>query len=724
MAVLRVNPPLRTVPRRIPGRRIWSHARNIPLAPVTFPTTPLRILVEIFINGAWVDVTAYVRYATGIQITRGRPDGSSTSAPSQCRLTVDNRSGNWVRRNPYSIWYPYLTIGTPLRVSVDPGSGMVHRFTGGIYEYPPRWGAGEVDRFVPLVAQGALRQLRQGTPVAKDPVSTASTTSAPKASWPLTDAAGSTTAASATGGTAATPNGNVGSHFGAVTGPDGTAKYPSFVTGGTIDGTVTYTSTSNDWSAKCIAQVDSAVSANLFILAWETGNASSPQWAIQYTSAGNINVNTFDGTTVVTVATVVRDLVDSAWHEVQVSAAQAGTDIAVTLYIDGLAATAGTIAAQTNAKVTGPFSAGDTSSSTQVTSVGQVAFYDTATPTSTVAALTSYTGEEAMVRYVRLLAAAGYPVVPAAWASEPMGVQPTATLPELLDECATTEIGVITDTVDGEFDLHTRGRRENALVALTVNDDAGQLAPPFEPADDDRLLRNKWTVTRSGGSSAVALDQASIDATGQVEDSATVNTATDAALASLAGWRLHLTTADDLRHAMVVVNLARNPDLIPQALAVDISSRVTLTNPPPGLPPDPIDVLVEQVNEYVDQTRWMMGFATSPATPWRVGVWADTLGDGGPFGGHYEWTTCVLAEDLDTTETEVDITASPLTTTNAADFPFDIMVGGEQMTVTSCAGAVNPQTLTVVRSVNTVVKTAIAGTAVVLHPSSAFVWGS
>lgn len=44
----------------------------------------------------------------------------------------------------------------------------------------------------------------------------------------------------------------------------------------------------------------------------------------------------------------------------------------------------------------------------------------------------------------------------------------------------------------------------------------------------------------------------------------------------------------------------------------------------------------------------------------------------------------------------------------AADFPFDVRVGGEQVTVTGCTGT-GPQTMTVIRSVNGVVKAQNAG---------------
>ena len=57
---------------------------------------------------------------------------------------------------------------------------------------------------------------------------------------------------------------------------------------------------------------------------------------------------------------------------------------------------------------------------------------------------------------------------------------------------------------------------------------------------------------------------------------------------------------------------------------------------------------------------------------------------------------------------------SPLWTTAAADFPFDVTIAGEQITVTNITGTSSPQTFTVTRSVNGVVKAQSAGAAVAL----------
>jgi hypothetical protein len=61
---------------------------------------------------------------------------------------------------------------------------------------------------------------------------------------------------------------------------------------------------------------------------------------------------------------------------------------------------------------------------------------------------------------------------------------------------------------------------------------------------------------------------------------------------------------------------------------------------------------------------------------------------------------------------------SAIWTTNSADWPFDILVGGERMTVTAISGASSPQTFTVTRSVNGIMKTHSAGESVTLFAPS------
>lgn len=89
---------------------------------MAFPATPLDLLVELQLGDEWVDVTAYVRAASGIELSRGRPaqQSSATADPAHLTLTLENVDGRFTPRNPRSAYYGLLTRNTPIRVSVRP----------------------------------------------------------------------------------------------------------------------------------------------------------------------------------------------------------------------------------------------------------------------------------------------------------------------------------------------------------------------------------------------------------------------------------------------------------------------------------------------------------------------------------------------------------------------------------------------------------------------------
>ncbi|MFD7428402.1 hypothetical protein ACFV6Z_15340 [Streptomyces sp. NPDC059818] len=88
---------------------------------MVFPTTPLDVRTEIQVGGAWVDVTADTYTRDPITITRGTADEASSTEPSTCSLTLNNREGKYSSRNPLSPYFGLIGRNTPLRVSV-PGA--------------------------------------------------------------------------------------------------------------------------------------------------------------------------------------------------------------------------------------------------------------------------------------------------------------------------------------------------------------------------------------------------------------------------------------------------------------------------------------------------------------------------------------------------------------------------------------------------------------------------
>jgi hypothetical protein len=75
-------------------------------------------LVEILAGAQWVDITSDVRQASGLAITRGRPDEGGRSDPGRCDLVINNGTGRYSPRNPVSDLYGLIGRNTPLHAWV------------------------------------------------------------------------------------------------------------------------------------------------------------------------------------------------------------------------------------------------------------------------------------------------------------------------------------------------------------------------------------------------------------------------------------------------------------------------------------------------------------------------------------------------------------------------------------------------------------------------------
>ena len=112
--------------------------------------------------------------------------------------------------------------------------------------------------------------------------------------------------------------------------------------------------------------------------------------------------------------------------------------------------------------------------------------------------------------------------------------------------------------------------------------------------------------------------------------------------------------------------------------------------------------------ENISAATWT-AFSGSFTAPSNAAWGFMTVGIVGPSAGDIFYVTNMTAWQGTASVT----TTSPslgIWTTSAGDFPFDITVGGERMTVTNITGSSSPQTFTVARGMNGVVKTQAAGT--------------
>jgi hypothetical protein len=311
-------------------------------------------------------------------------------------------------------------------------------------------------------------------------------------------------------------------------------------------------------------------------------------------------------------------------------------------------------------------------------------------------------------------------------ADDSMGPQRPDTLLNLVRECAVTNHGLLFSPKGGRALSYRRLESlYDPVPLLTLDHSTGVLAPGFRPVNDDFNPRNDVTVQRRDGGSAQAvredgpnnaLDPGTADgAVGRYDTTYTVNCETDDQAAYSAGWLLHLGTTNEPRFPEIPVELSGevlSGDAAAQGALLDCGpgDALEITNLTKwGIYEPSLNMVLGYVERFNTTFRHLLAFNAVPAGPYRTGVLDD-----GEIRLDLDST---ITEDLDTTETAIDITTSdPFGTVWAttaglpAEFPFDVMVGGERMTVTACVDLTLPaQRFTVTRSVNGVVKTHSSG---------------
>ncbi|MFE3495254.1 hypothetical protein ACFXOS_19645 [Streptomyces sp. NPDC059175] len=311
--------------------------------------------------------------------------------------------------------------------------------------------------------------------------------------------------------------------------------------------------------------------------------------------------------------------------------------------------------------------------------------------------------------------------------SELMGPQRPNPLMTLLEECATTDGGILYEHRE-RLGLVYRDRSslENQSVTLTLDYEApGEIkAGSLLPVDDDQAVRNDVTVKRDGGAEARVVRESGPNSIlppeqggiGEVEESVTMSLALDTQPPQIAGWRMHLGTWDEERYPIVPVQLHAAPHLIPSVLAMELGDRLNIINPPDTMPPGPIDQLAQGYVEKLARFSWDIAYNCTPAGPWDVAVLEDSI------LGRLATDGCTLNGSMTTGSTVANVISSPGprwidSATYGSMFPFDVTIGGEVMRVTSCTGTGLSQTFAVTRGINGIVKAHASGTAVQLtHP--------
>lgn len=680
--------------------------------------------VQLFIGGAWVDILTTELGDDGVTIVRGRGADARQGEPSSVRFRVKDPTGKWNNRHPGSVYFGLIGRGTPLRVQVqyEAGGTVFDRWYGEVVTWQPRWTkTGAADAYVEVEGAGAMRRLGRGSSPLRSPLYRAISTIGTDlvAYWPLEDGEASSQLQAAVGGRPITVQG--APQLAAYSGFAASSPMPTLQDGRLLAVPPTYTPTGPATAqVRWLMRVPSGTTPGVVLLRAKASGTLG--WVeIRHGGGTSLQVEGFNDAGV-SVGSAVWGFgtVEGRKLRVSLELTQSGANISVTVTTYEVGAAAGIFN-------TGSFAGVTLGSITQLdvnptqAALGDVAFGHlslerviTSLFAVSSSVLVGYAGERADDRMVRLCAENGvsFALLPPTTPAQLMGAQSTGDLLTLLRECEATDGGMLYEPVSAtELGYRTGASLLSQTPVVVPYQD--NLLLPFEPVEDDEGTRNVVTVTRAGGSSSTVTETSGplgTAAVGVYDDEVTLSLASDADTEQQAGWLVHLGTTDEARWPLIGIDLAHpvllaNRALRDAVLAVTLGVRLDVTNVPDWVPPFEVSQLTQGYTETITPHHHRLWWNCSPARPYRVARWS-TAGD------RWSGAGTELAGALSTT-TQTTFTVTPPAgvgwTHDDGDYP--IVIGGEVMTVTDVVGGTD---FTVVRGVNGVRKTHLAGAAVAL----------
>ncbi|MFJ4687049.1 hypothetical protein [Streptomyces sp. NPDC088789] len=611
------------------------------------------------------------------------------------------------------------------------------RLHGEVPDWTPQRDKSGALRTLQIAPAGITRRLSSGEQRLRSPLFREMSSPAREAIvayWPCEDSSAALAVASGL------PNHPAGTVRGAVSMAANSAAWlasdplPTFARG-RLDFTVTKYADTGQVSFRWLLAVPAAgVSATVHLMrATMTGTAA--QLDVWVTPAGSLRVAAFDadGTALsdTTTAFAVNGITVAITLELSLSGTTATYTCITTRFVPGLtvddplatSSGGGTFTAAAVGRCT-RISLGSVVGDLGGTIMGHLAIStDLAGYAGTADANLGWNGELARSRLLRLAAEEQVPLsVAMDGTRQPrLGVQKSNSFLKLLEEVERTDMGVLVERRDAPELVYRSSSSLTNQEPVLVLDHADGLFDDLRPRDDDKAPFNVLTAKRIDGSEYTyeLLDgpqsvQPPPDGIGRKSTSVDLSLSSDQDLPSQAGWRVHVATVDAMRYPAVTLNLA-NPRVYALADAIlrtDIGDKIRITHLPDDYGPDDIDLLVWGMTDAPSASGWRITFICVPASPWEVFV----LGD--PVRGRLDTSGSELATPAAADDTELLVATDSgrqvwITTAGYPSmFPLAVTMGGELVTVTGITGTTSPQTFTVQRSRNGVMKAHQAGTRV------------
>lgn len=605
----------------------------------------------------------------------------------------------------------------PIVFSYDDFEVKSPRFAGEVAAWPNAISLSGKDRTASITASGLTRRIGADSSPLRPTLDRYLATQSPTVWWPLEDGKNATAGVRTDGLSPAifqlNSLGNGAITWAADTTLPGTLQAPQLIKGGSLwcgtNGDLGGTSWHISWQQKATAGSGAQVLIGTF---------SIGVLLVTTFTDGSIEVdltlgNPLSPTVLMTVGAPALASFDGQWWTFGLTAVMTGGNTNWALWLNGnvvATASTGSFTIRSVAAVTLQSPAGTTTP----VEFAHLAIWNSV-PSNAVlgtirTAALGYAGELAGARIVRLCGEQNVDLVQDGDYSVTgaMGPQLPANLIDLVKECAAVDLGTLAEA-RGTSALLYRAYSARTNRATTVAAALTDLGAPPAPLDDDSATVNDVVVKRvNGGSYEAVLTTGALSTAdpgtggvGKYEKSYTVNCATDSQLAALAGWLLALGTVDQARWpTLVFLREGVGATLAASLLLADVDSKIVVAGNSTYKLYDDVQQLVAGYTETISVDGHRIVFNCVPEEPYHVGVLDDGVSRVDHEAAYTNGTLTTVATSM-----SVKSLDGTLWTTDPTEMPFDITVSGERMTVTNCTGSSSPQTMTVTRSVNGVVKT-------------------
>lgn len=684
--------------------------------------------------GTWTWTDESLRALGSVRLEYGKQDEAGQTQPTRAGFRLSNTDERYSPRHALSALYPNVRLQTPVRISINPGSGLVQRVILFVTAITPVWPSGNEDTAeAEVTAAGLLQRLGAGEVPTKSPLYRAYVAGAPTAYWSLEDLPGAVRAESPIAGIGPMQVvGNTVVSFGSQAGPAGSAPVVRCARdglGGFLYGMVPTGGSPTSWQVEFSLLVP-ALTTTIPVAQWLTlGTVRSWECDVAPQASGGLSLKYVNSAGVPSSSYLSNARIDDGvWHHIRIQATTSGGNFTLIAQLDGTTvvstgAIGGVLDAISQVQIN-PGVIGDATAP----AAGHVAVWQPVTAVDTLPAFYGHSGETAGARIVRVAAEEGIPAaVSSTSETAAMGPQPIASPLAIFRDCETVDGGLLTDGGTGGGLTYLAAQdRMSLAVTMALDCNRGQVKLPFSPTEDDQRVRNRWTVARlNGGAQGVTVqsDEHIAANNGMVyDDSTSLNVAADTQLRNEAGWRVGLGTVEEMRVPGLQLELVDRPELWTLWLAMAPGRRMTAVNLPAQYPPGTLDMALEGAVETWDAVSWRVECSTGPYAPWRVAKFAADTGDAGEFVGRFDTDGCVLpaAVTAGALTALVATTSGTLWTAVADDLPIDVGISGQQNRVSAVAAAV---TDTFTRSVSSGLGTSDSGQAWTTSGGSAADYG-